>query len=267
MNEQLLQSTPIKINSFGAFIDLGFAMRSLTLNDQMNYSDIKVIGFDADDTLWENEMLFRNTEKEFYKLLSTYEVEHRLSKELFKKEIDNLKIYGYGIKGFMLSMIETALSISDNRIHGQIVADIIQLGRNMLTAPVDLIDQVPETLAKLGKHYRLILVTKGDLLEQQRKLQVSGLEGHFHHIEILSDKTPEQYQRLLNHLDVRPEEFVMIGNSLKSDVLPPIKIGSKSIHIPFHTTWAHEEVSHDEKKDLEYLELSKIDQLIPYFLA
>ena len=226
---------------------------------------IKVIGFDADDTLWENEMLFRNTEKAFFKILSHYDVEHKLNQELFKTEIENLSIYGYGIKGFMLSMIETALRVSEGRIEGNQIDEIIQLGRTMLSAPVHIIKNVPETLSSLQKKYRLVLVTKGDLLEQQRKLRVSNLEAYFHHIEILSDKTPLQYDRLLKHLDIDPSEFVMVGNSLKSDVLPPISLGCQAVHIPFHTTWAHELVEEEEKNAASYLELKEIKELLAYY--
>jgi putative hydrolase of the HAD superfamily len=231
----------------------------------MNHHQIKVVGFDADDTLWENEMLFRDTEKAFYKLMAPYEVEHRLSQELFKTEIENLGTYGYGIKGFTLSMLETSLKVSGYRVTQEIINEIIQLGRKMLSAPVKIINHVPETLAALGKKYRLIMVTKGDLLEQQRKLRVSNLESYFHHIEILSDKTPAQYKKLLDHLDIPPEEFVMVGNSLKSDVLPPITIGCQAVHIPFHTTWAHEQVSQEEKEHVDYLELGDIKELLNHF--
>lgn len=227
--------------------------------------NIKVIGFDADDTLWENEMLFRDTEEALFRLLEGYEVKHRLSQELYKTEIDNLSTYGYGIKGFMLSMIETALRITDHRVDAKTINEIIALGRKMLTAPVDIIDAVPETLASLQPNYRLILVTKGDLLEQQRKLKISNLEKYFHHIEILSDKTPAQYQRLLLHLDINPQHFAMVGNSLKSDVLPPIELGCTGIHIPFHTTWAHEQVAEAEKHNADYLELNDIKELLNYF--
>ncbi|MFT5570215.1 MAG: putative hydrolase of the HAD superfamily, partial [Cyclobacteriaceae bacterium] len=222
----------------------------------------KVIGFDADDTLWENEMLFRNTEKEFCNLLSEYEVEHLINQQLLAREIDNLPTYGYGIKGFTLSMIETALTVTGGTVAPVVIEKIIELGRKMLAAPVTLIDQVPETLTELSARYRLIVVTKGDLLEQQRKLTKSGLMEHFHHIEVLSDKTPTQYKRLLQHLDISPESFVMVGNSLKSDILPPLHIGCQAVHIPFHTTWVHEQVSDKEKADHQYVELNRINELL-----
>ena len=226
---------------------------------------IQVIGFDADDTLWENEMLFRNTEKAFFELLEKYEVQHRLSQELYKTEIENLKVYGYGIKGFMLSMIETALHVTNHQIEASHINDIIELGRKMLNAPVHIIKNVPETLNQLQQKYRLILVTKGDLLEQQRKLRISNLEAYFHHIEIMSEKDSGQYQRLLDHLDISPEAFVMVGNSLKSDVLPPLAIGCKAVHIPFHTTWTHEEITAQEKQKAQYLELGRISELLQHF--
>ena len=227
--------------------------------------NVKVIGFDADDTLWENEMFFRNTEKAFYELLEGYEVPHRLSQELYQTEIENLQVYGYGIKGFVLSMIETAIRVTDSRLSAGLISRIIDLGRAMLSAPVHLLPDVPETLAQLGQKYRLILVTKGDLLEQQRKLRESNLEGHFHHIEILSKKGQDQYQKLLDHLDIQPGQFVMVGNSLKSDILPPISIGCQAVHIPFHTTWVHEQVPDHERDQADYLELAYIRELLDHF--
>lgn len=212
----------------------------------MNNNNISVIGFDADDTLWVNETYFREAEQKFARLLSQYETENKIDQELFKVEMDNLELYGYGIKGFVLSMIESAIDLSNGKIPVATISDILHLGKEMISKPVELLDGVEEVLRKLSGKYRLILLTKGDLLDQERKMERSGLSEYFHHIEVLSEKKEENYRNLLEHLEIREEEFLMIGNSLKSDVLPIVNIGAQAIHVPFHTTWAHEVVDKDE---------------------
>ena len=206
------------------------------------YKNIKVIAFDADDTLWVNETYFRQAEYEFARLLSSFETENIINQELFKKEMENLELYGYGIKGFVLSMIESAMELSNNNITNESISKIINLGKEMLEKPIELLDGVEDVLKYLSTEYKLILATKGDLLDQERKLEKSGLFNYFDHIEILSDKKTKNYQRLIKFLDIDASEFLMIGNSLKSDVLPLIKIGAQAIHVPFHTTWEHEKV-------------------------
>lgn len=172
-----------------------------------DYKNIKVIGFDADDTLWVNETYFREAEVEFGKLLSGYETLNKLDQELFKKEIDNLPLYGYGVKAFTLSMVESALEQSNYNISQKTIEAILNIGKDMLNKPVELLDGVEEVLKTLSDKYRLILATKGDLLDQERKLEKSGLTNYFHHIEVLSDKKETNYSRLLNHLDIKPSEF------------------------------------------------------------
>ncbi len=225
------------------------------------YEEIKVIGFDADDTLWVNETLFRQAESEFFKLLELYDVEHRIYQELFRTEMDNLELYGYGIKGFMLSMIETALKVSDGKISNEAINSIIQIGKRMMNAKVEILDDVKSTLQNLKSKYRLIMVTKGDLSDQERKLNKSNLEEYFHHIEIVSQKKPANYSKLLDHLDISPDEFLMVGNSLRSDILPVLEIGAQAIHIPFHTTWDHEKVSDEETRDKKYYTLTTIREI------
>ena len=207
------------------------------------YRNIKVIAFDADDTLWVNEPFFRDAENEFCKLLKNYISKEDCKQLLFEVEIKNLPLYGYGIKPFTLSLIEAAIALSKNRIPLETVSKIIELGKEMLSKPIKLIDGIEETLIKLSSKYRLVVATKGDLLDQERKLKKSGLENYFHHIEVMSDKQPDNYQKLLQHLDITSNQFLMIGNSLKSDVLPVLEIGAYAIHIPFHITWEHEMVT------------------------
>lgn len=207
-----------------------------------NYNDIKVIGFDADDTLWVNETYFREAETKIARLLAPYETANKIDQELFKTEIKNLPLYGYGIKGFTLSMVEMALEISNHTISNDKISKILDIGKAMLNEPVELLDGVEGALRALSENYRLILITKGDLLDQERKLEKSGLTEYFHHIEILSDKKVVDYSKLLNRLAIKPSEFLMVGNSLKSDILPLVQLKARAIHIPFHTTWLHEQI-------------------------
>jgi putative hydrolase of the HAD superfamily len=226
------------------------------------YKNIKVIGFDADDTLWVNETYFREAELEFGKLMQQYETINTIDQELFKIEIENLPIYGYGIKGFVLSMVEAALKLSNNQVSNETMAAIIDIGKTMLNKPVELLEGVEQTLAALSKNYRIIMATKGDLLDQERKLEKSGLIKYFHHIEVMSDKKEQDYSKLLNHLDIQPEQFLMVGNSLKSDILPLVHIGSHAIHVPFHTTWQHEQVSAKDLDNKEYQTIQSLPELL-----
>jgi putative hydrolase of the HAD superfamily len=205
---------------------------------------IAVIAFDADDTLWVNEPYFRATEEKFCALLQDYLPLHSVEQELFKTEMQNLGLYGYGIKGFMLSMVETALSISNNTVPQAVIEKILQYGKDMLDHPIELLEGVEETLHALKNHYRLVVATKGDLLDQERKLKKSGLASYFHHIEIMSDKQQSDYEKLIRHLDIAPDQFLMVGNSLKSDVLPVLALGGHAIHVPYHITWHHERIDH-----------------------
>jgi len=231
---------------------------------EIDYKDIKVIGFDADDTLWVNETYFRDAELEFAKLLGAYETANKVDQLLFKKEMDNLDIYGYGVKGFVLSMVESAIEISNGAISNDTIEKILNIGKDMINKPVDLLDGVEEVLKTLSKNYRLILATKGDLLDQERKLEKSGLSEYFHHIEVLSDKKEANYSKLLKHLDINPTEFLMVGNSLRSDILPLINISAHAIHVPFHTTWAHEQVSIEETNGKAYKTVSNLREIIKF---
>jgi putative hydrolase of the HAD superfamily len=225
------------------------------------YKHIKVIGFDADDTLWVNETYFRNAELEFAKLMAPYETANKIDQELFKKEMENLPLYGYGIKGFVLSMVEMAMEISNHTVSNQTITKILNIGKDMLNAPVDLLDGVEAVLGQLSKDYKLIVLTKGDLLDQERKLEKSNLTSYFHHIEVMSDKQDLNYSKVLDHLDIKPSAFLMIGNSLKSDILPLINIGAEAIHIPFHTTWMHEQVGVEETKNKAYKTITSLSEL------
>lgn len=231
---------------------------------EIDLSNIKVIGFDADDTLWVNETYFRETEEHFAALLEGYETKNKIDQELFKVEMQNLELYGYGIKGFMLSMIESALDLSNNEVGQKTIAEILKMGKQMISRPVELLEGVEETLQQLENKYRLIVLTKGDLLDQERKLERSGLSKYFHHVEVLSDKKESNYKNLLDHLEIDIKEFLMVGNSLKSDVIPILNIGAKAVHVPFHTTWAHELVSAEEEQTNNHLKLNGIRDILKY---
>ena len=226
---------------------------------------IQVIAFDADDTLWVNETYFREAEDKFCALLEDYLPHHSVAKELFYTELQNIPHYGYGVKGFMLSMIETALRVSDKKIDPLVIEKAIQYGKDLLDKPIELLDGIEEVLHQLKKKYRLVVATKGDLLDQERKLKKSGLAEYFHHIEIMSDKREADYRKLIGHLDIDPVHFLMIGNSLKSDVLPVLAIGGHAIHIPYHTTWAHEQIDHSVEH-VNFRELASVRDLLGHLL-
>ncbi|MBY0435871.1 MAG: HAD family hydrolase [Cyclobacteriaceae bacterium] len=216
---------------------------------------VRIMAFDADDTLWHNEHYFLETEQRFCALLEDYLPHHTVSRELLQTEIKNIELYGYGIKAFMLSMIETAIRITDGNVRPSTLETIIGYGKELLNKPVVLMDGVEHVLQSLKGKYRLVLATKGDLLDQERKLIKSGLTSYFHHIEIMSEKKEGDFQKLIRHLDIQPSEFAMVGNSLKSDILPVLNLGGHGFHIPYHITWAADKidttVDHPQFKQLQ----------------
>lgn len=227
---------------------------------------LKVIAFDADDTLWVNEPYFQETEYRFCALMEDYLPHHSVSQELFKTEMQNLALYGYGVKGFMLSMIETALRISNHSVSNNVLEKIVQYGKDLLEKPIELLEGVEETLHLLKSRFRIVVATKGDLLDQERKLKKSGLENYFHHIEIMSDKQESDYGKLIRHLDIKPAEFLMIGNSLKSDIMPVLAMGGHGVHVPYHTTWAHEKTAHIIEHP-NFRQVQSIKEILPDLLV
>ena len=209
-------------------------------------ASLTTIGFDADDTLWQNERFFRFTEARFTALLADHGDEQAISKRLLEAERRNLKFYGYGIKGFTLSMIETALEVTDGRVPPKVIGEILGLGRDMLSHPIEPLPHVRETLADAAGAFRLVLITKGDLFDQERKLAQSGLGDYFSGVEIVSEKTTETYARVFQRHGDGPERAMMVGNSLKSDVVPAIAAGSWGVHVPHELTW---ELEHQEAPD------------------
>lgn len=224
---------------------------------------IKIIAFDADDTLWDNELYFRETENKFCALFEDYLPQHSVERELLQIELKNISLYGYGIKAFMLSMIETAISITDKKVKADAIEKIIKFGQELLNKPVNLIAGVEDVLKSLKPRYRLVLATKGDLLDQERKLRKSGLAEYFHHIEIMSEKKEPDYTKLTNHLDIQPGELMMIGNSLKSDILPVLNLGGHAIHIPYHVTWAHERIDTNINHE-NFRQVAQISEVLNY---
>jgi putative hydrolase of the HAD superfamily len=224
--------------------------------------EIKIIGFDADDTLWVNEDYYRETEHRYAGLLKEYGDEKYIMDELFQTEMGNLELYGYGIKPFVISMLENAIRISQAKVSANIVQKILDMGREMLNKPVELLPGVKEVLSELQGKFRMIVATKGDLLDQERKLRKSSLSSYFHHIEVMSDKTKSAYKELLRHLEIEPRHFVMIGNSLRSDILPPYELGCYAIHVPYATTWQHEmDVEGIEEND-RFRKLDSLSQIL-----
>ncbi len=222
---------------------------------------VDVIAFDADDTLWHNERMFQATEAQFAELLASYHPAQWVRDRLFATEMKNLGHFGYGIKGFILSMIETALDLTESRIGGAEVKRIVDWGHEMLLHPVQLLDGVRETIEALNGRYRLMLLTKGDLFDQESKLARSGLGEFFDAVEIVSKKDASTYRTIMTRHAVAPEQLVMVGNSLRSDVLPALDAGALAVHIPYETTWAHEHLDEQLLAGKEFGVLQRITEL------
>lgn len=211
---------------------------------------ITTVAFDADDTLWHNETFFRLTQDRFAELLSDYVEQDHLADRLLAAERRNLGHYGYGVKGFVLSMIETAIEVTEQRVPATVIQELISAGQEMLAHPIELLPKVQETVSALADEYRILLITKGDLLDQERKLAQSGLGDLFDQVEIVSEKTPDIYARIFNHQGDGVEKSVMVGNSLRSDVIPVLDAGGWGLYIPHELTWEleHAEAPHDHPK-------------------
>lgn len=203
---------------------------------------IDVIAFDADDTLWHNESLYAMTTEKFLDLLAGYHERDWMMQRLHETEIRNLEYFGYGIKSFSLSMIETAIELTEGRVTGAEIGRLVELAKQMLRSPVNLLENVAETVATLAPHYRLMVITKGDLFDQESKLAQSGLADYFTHVEIVSDKHRAVYQAILAKHQIDIGRFLMVGNSPRSDILPIVELGGRAVHIPYLTTWVHEQV-------------------------
>ncbi|MBY6185149.1 HAD family hydrolase [Marinobacter hydrocarbonoclasticus] len=207
---------------------------------------VKLIAFDADDTLWVNEPFYRGAEQAYVDILSRYVDHHDLAQRLYQTEVKNLNLFGYGAKGYMLSMIETALELTQYQIDGRDIDRIIQLGKEVLSYPIEILPEVRETLGALQERYPLMVITKGDLLDQESKIARSGLADYFGRIEVVSEKDTSTYGRVFNQVGRAPGEVLMVGNSLKSDILPVLEIGGHACHVdPGYEGWVHEQVTED----------------------
>ena len=203
-------------------------------------SRFDIIAFDADDTLWHNERLYVEAQAKFIELLSQYHKPEWVNERLYQTETQNIQHFGYGIKAFALSMIETAVELTEGRISAKDIQTLIKIAKEMLSAEVELLAHVRETLPQLAKQYPLMVITKGDLLDQETKIMRSDLGEYFQYVEVVSHKTRESYERVLKRYSLAPERFMMIGNSLKSDILPILELGGSAVYIPYETTWLHE---------------------------
>jgi putative hydrolase of the HAD superfamily len=221
----------------------------------------KIIAFDADDTLWHNEPYFDEAKERFCVLFQDYASKQEILGLILNHQIANLSLYGFGIKAFTLSMIETALELTNHTISGSGIEKIITIGKDLLQKPVELLPNITEVLEQLKGKYKLVVATKGDLKDQHRKLHDSGIGAFFHHIEVMSDKTELDYQKMLGRLDCHPEDFLMIGNSLKSDVLPVLNLGGHAIHIPYHTTWEYEKIDF-EIQHINFKSVTQITEIL-----
>ncbi len=223
-----------------------------------------VVAFDADDTLWRSEDSFRHAEHRFVQLVSPYaptgvDVEDALK----AVERADISVTGYGVKAFTLSMVRAAINVTEGRIPSLVIGELADLGRSMLVEDVHLLAHVSEVLAAVSSSVRTVLITKGDLVHQTRKVTTSGIEHHFTDIEIVLEKDPDTYAKILQRLDVQPDRFLMIGNSVRSDVLPVLALGGHAIHVPYHITWEHERVD-DHGEDV--VELASIAD-VPIWLG
>jgi putative hydrolase of the HAD superfamily len=223
----------------------------------MTSRTLTTIGFDADDTLWQNEQFYRLTETHFTKLLADFADGASISERLLAAEKRNLQHYGFGIKGFTLSMIETAIEITEGKVPASVIAQILDTGRDLLSHPVETMPHARETLAALADTYLLVMITKGDLFDQERKLAQSGLGDFFHAVEIVSDKTAVTYRRIFSKIGGGPERAMMVGNSLKSDIVPAIAAGSYGVFVPHELTWVLEHV----EEPIEAPRFRKIEHL------
>ncbi len=236
-------------------------MDRLDLRYDQTMARFEVIAFDADDTLWHNERLYVNAQAKFKALLTRYQSPDWIDARLYEAEMRNLPHFGYGIKAFALSMIETAVELTEGRIDGHDIQTIIDAAKEMLAAEVELLEHAAETVTRLAGAYTLMLVTKGDLRDQEAKIARSGLASYFRYIEIVSEKNSENYAGLLKRYAITPERFLMVGNSLRSDIMPVLALGANAVYVPYQLTWAHEIVDPPPVEQLGYYALEHLGQL------
>ncbi|MCJ7735535.1 MAG: HAD family hydrolase, partial [Anaerolineales bacterium] len=219
------------------------------------------IGFDADDTLWKNEEYYLEGREQFLQILQKYGLEEKDIENFDHFEVENIKYFGYGVMSFVLSMIEIAIELTEETIHPRDIQQLIRLAKQMLSDEVEVFPGVPELLEDLSARFPLMLITKGDLLHQRRKFEASGLPHYFQRIEVVSDKSPAVYQEILERHKIDPRNFLMIGNSLRSDILPVLDLGGWAVHLLDHPTWSHEDDPLKEIQQERFLEVNGISQV------
>lgn len=228
----------------------------------------KLIAFDADDTLWPNQPHYDEAEARLYELLTHYADAATLGQRFNELQRRDLPLLGYGAKSFIICMVETVISLTDGRVTGREIQHILDRGKRLLDYPIEPLPDVPEVLQVLQEQgHRLMLLTKGDLFDQESKLARSGLGPHFAHVEIVSEKNAASYQRILTRYGLRPEEFLMIGNSLKSDILPVAHLGARAVYVPYHTTWVMEEVPAEQLQGVDFHRVESLAEVVPYIQA
>lgn len=225
---------------------------------------IEIIAFDADDTLWHNENYYHDAKVSLTKILANYGEPDAIQARLDQTEVRNIEYYGYGIKSFALSLVESAVDISNGEVTGKEISEIISIAKSMLRAPVELLDGTEETLRQVAKNHELMLITKGDLFEQERKISISGIADHFRYLEVVGEKSESTYYKLLEKYGISSKGFLMVGNSLRSDILPVLRIGGQAVYIPNETTWFHEHADEDEIGEANFGELDRLNQLPEY---
>lgn len=224
-------------------------------------SHFSLVAFDADDTLWHNEKFYLETQEKFNRILAKYHEPVWIQERLYQTEMRNLQHFGYGVKAFTLSMIETAIELTEGRISGAEIKPLIDQARRMINNQIELLDYTAEVIPHIAHSYPLMLITKGDLMDQERKLERSGLQGYFKYVEVVSQKTPSVYNKLLNRYAIQPDRFLMVGNSLRSDILPVLELGGYAVHIPFSLTWQHEEAKTPPEDQAGFYQLEHLGLL------
>ncbi|WP_375416983.1 HAD family hydrolase [uncultured Hymenobacter sp.] len=224
-----------------------------------------LVAFDADDTLWPNQPHFDHVEAQFLRILAPYREAEATGAQLYAVQRRNMELFGYGAKSFMLSMIETAIQLTDGAVTGREIQELIDLGKSLLRFPIEpLPDVVAVLTAVKARGHRLMVLTKGDLFDQESKLARSGLGDFFDYVEIVSEKNEAAYQRILRRHGATPATFVMIGNSLKSDVLPVARLGLRAIHVPYHANWIHEHVPADELAGISFQQVGALREVLDH---
>lgn len=223
---------------------------------------MKLIAFDADDTLWVNEPNYVDVKQKLCELLAHHVDQDTLTERFYDAQIKNLRTFGYGAKSFILSMIETAIELTEGTITAYEIGQIIEVGKRLIDFPIEVLDGIADVLETLSKRANLMLLTKGDLFDQESKIARSGLGHYFKHIEVVSEKNEQSYQRILQKYSIQPTDFTMIGNSLKSDILPVVHIGARAIYIPYAITWAHEHVTDDQLAGKSFITVTNARELL-----